>query len=181
MTAWAFSTLRHYHPELFTALLEQLAAQLDSVEPQNVANSLWAFARVGHPLGDHNDALVSAAKRLLPRMNQQELCNTVWALGVLGQLDTHTWEQFCHCAGNVQGGLAGLPSCYLYAYWNDTAFCQGTCTHVAYCLRRTAGLLKWWTKTFLRGLLCVAVLCLNLPCLPTAMNVFLVRICRSNT
>lgn len=103
VTAWAFSTLRHYHPELFNILLEQLASQLSDVEPQNIANFLWAFARVGHPLGRHTEALVSAAKQLLPQMNQQELCNTVWALGVLGHLDVQTWEQFCQCASNVQG------------------------------------------------------------------------------
>lgn len=103
MTAWAFSTLRHYHPALFDVLLEQLAAQLDDVEPQNVANCLWAYARVGHPLGKHTEALVAAAKRLLPQMNQQELCNTAWALGVLGQLSVDTWQQFCACAGSVQG------------------------------------------------------------------------------
>lgn len=49
------------------------------------------------------DALVSAAKRLMPQMNQQELCNTVWALGVLGQLDKDTWEEFCGCVVNIQG------------------------------------------------------------------------------
>jgi hypothetical protein len=104
MTAWAFSTLRHCHPALFDALLEQLAGQLSGgVEPQNIANSLWAFARVGHPLGVHTEPLVAAAKQLLPQMNQQELCNTAWALGVLGQLDRDTWQQFCTCLGNVQG------------------------------------------------------------------------------
>jgi hypothetical protein len=46
---------------------------------------------------------VSAAKRLMPRMNQQELCNTAWALGVLGQLDQDTWEEFCACVVNTQG------------------------------------------------------------------------------
>jgi hypothetical protein len=105
MSAWAFATLRHYHPALFDALLEQLAAQLPAgVEPQNIANSLWAFARAGHPLGVHTEPLVAAAKALLPQMNQQELCNTAWALGVLGQLDRDTWQQFCNCLGNVQGG-----------------------------------------------------------------------------
>lgn len=104
MSAWAFATLRHYHPALFDALLEQLAAQLPAgVEPQNIANSLWAFARAGHPLGVHTEPLVAAAKALLPQMNQQELCNTAWALGVLGQLDRDTWQQFCNCLGNVQG------------------------------------------------------------------------------
>lgn len=48
-------------------------------------------------------ALVAAAKRLMPHMNQQELCNTVWALGVLGQLDKDTWEEFCSCIVNTQG------------------------------------------------------------------------------
>ena len=47
--------------------------------------------------------LVSAAKRLMPRMNQQELCNTAWALGVLGQLDKDTWQEFCDCVVNTQG------------------------------------------------------------------------------
>jgi hypothetical protein len=37
-------------------------------------------------------------------MNQQELCNTVWALGVLGQLDKGTWEEFCGCIVHTQGG-----------------------------------------------------------------------------
>jgi hypothetical protein len=54
VSAWAFSTLRHYHPRLFDALLQQLAAQVQQgLEPQNVANFLWALARVGHPLGPH--------------------------------------------------------------------------------------------------------------------------------
>lgn len=48
-------------------------------------------------------ALVAAAKRLMPHMNQQELCNTVWGLGVLGQLDKDTWEEFCGCIVNTQG------------------------------------------------------------------------------
>lgn len=47
---------------------------------------------------------MAAAKRLMPHMNQQELCNTVWALGVLGQLDKDTWEEFCGCIVNTQGG-----------------------------------------------------------------------------
>lgn len=47
--------------------------------------------------------LVSAAKRLMPGMNQQELCNTAWALGVLGQLDKDTWQEFCDCVVNAQG------------------------------------------------------------------------------
>jgi hypothetical protein len=55
------------------------------------------------------EALVGAAKRLMPQMNQQELCNTVWALGVLGQLDGSTWEQFCQCVGKVQGESSSLP------------------------------------------------------------------------
>ena len=47
--------------------------------------------------------LVAAATRLMPRMNQQELCNTAWALGVLGQLDKDTWQEFCDCVVNAQG------------------------------------------------------------------------------
>ena len=40
----------------------------------------------------------------MPQMNQQELCNTAWALGVLGQLDKDTWEEFCACVVNTHGG-----------------------------------------------------------------------------
>lgn len=52
-TLWAFASLRHYSPPLFTALLERLGCHLEEVEPQNVANALYALARVSHPLGDH--------------------------------------------------------------------------------------------------------------------------------
>jgi hypothetical protein len=46
----------------------------------------------------------------MSRMNQQELCNTAWALGVLGQLDKDTWQEFCDCVVNMQGAAccAGL-------------------------------------------------------------------------
>jgi hypothetical protein len=125
MTAWAFSTLRHYHPALFDALLEQLAGQLSGgVEPQNIANSLWAFARAGYPLGVHTEPLVAAAKQLLPQMNQQELCNTAWALGVLGQLDKDTWQQFCNCLGNVQGGFAGMMSGFAQQHMHEAPWLQ---------------------------------------------------------
>jgi hypothetical protein len=138
MTAWAFSTLRHYHPALFDALLEQLAGQLagqlsGGVEPQNIANSLWAFARAGHPLGVHTEPLVAAAKQLLPQMNQQELCNTAWALGVLEQLDRDTWQQFCSCLGNVQGWSAGMASVLLHTYSVHTHMLQRLKDHQTQC------------------------------------------------
>eukprot|EP00882_Tetradesmus_deserticola_P033588 GHRQ01038380.1.p2 GENE.GHRQ01038380.1~~GHRQ01038380.1.p2 ORF type:complete len:148 (+),score=54.70 GHRQ01038380.1:2-445(+) len=114
MTAWAFSTLRHYDAALFEALLQQLAGQLPgNVEPRNISNSLWALARMGHPLGAHAEPLAAAARQLLPRMSQQELCNTVWALGVLGQLDWDTWQQFCACLGKLPGALLQGARCHL--------------------------------------------------------------------
>lgn len=63
--------------------------------------------------------LVSAAKRLMPNMNQQELCNTAWALGVLGQLDRDTWEEFCNCVIDTQGAHdLGLTCWQLTGSWS---------------------------------------------------------------
>ncbi len=86
------------------ALFWHVQAQLPSMKPQELSNTLWAAARIhaARPLPSNNTvaSCLAAAGQLASQhaehLNSQELCNVLWALGRLcGQpgLHGHSLEQ----------------------------------------------------------------------------------------
>jgi hypothetical protein len=55
----------------------------NSMNEQNVANTLWACAKMGLDLGEAQEPLMCALLRVSNSMNAQNVANTLWALSRL--------------------------------------------------------------------------------------------------
>eukprot|EP00891_Asterochloris_glomerata_P003302 jgi/Astpho2/3302/Aster-x0156 len=90
---WAYSTLRIYSPELYSAVAYQTLQKLDEFETHHVADLVTAYAIMVHHPGDLLLRLTAHIYTRLENMSAGALCAVLWGQGVLGTLTPEFFQR----------------------------------------------------------------------------------------
>ncbi|KAL0039309.1 hypothetical protein WJX79_002716 [Trebouxia sp. C0005] len=92
---WAFSTLHHWHEELYDAVAAETLLQVNSFLPCHLADMVSAYAHMVHHPGPLLDQMTH---RILPKLDTMDagaLCSVLWAHGVLQTLTPDLFDKVC--------------------------------------------------------------------------------------
>ncbi len=92
---WALSSLRHYCPELYTALTSQTLQQIQDFQPQQLCDVLHAFANMLHDPGALLQPLADKLTKQPEQLSARGICKVLWSLTVLDTLSREVFDRMC--------------------------------------------------------------------------------------